>query len=127
MWPLQGERHFQFLRVFAYFATLSRLSGFTTFERILTFNRFHVIQQVISPIFERLAQQYYPSVKFYKVDVDEAEKAISEHARITAMPTFIVFRKGEALEGVRGAVPKRLQVSLLPFKVSVSRLLMYCA
>jgi thioredoxin-like negative regulator of GroEL len=67
--------------------------------------------QVISPIFEKLAQEYYPRIKFYKVDVDEAEKAISTAARVTAMPTFIVFRKGEALEGMRGALPKQLQVS----------------
>jgi len=69
--------------------------------------------QVISPIFERLSQKYYPDVKFYKVDVDEAEKAISEFARVTAMPTFIVFRKGEALEGVRGARPQQLEVRFL--------------
>lgn len=48
-------------------------------------------------------------VDFYKVDVDTQDKIASE-VGIKAMPTFVAFHKGQAIEKVVGANPAALQV-----------------
>eukprot|EP00042_Codosiga_hollandica_P005562 m.15256 g.15256 ORF g.15256 m.15256 type:complete len:109 (-) comp24755_c0_seq1:112-438(-) len=57
--------------------------------------------QAIAPRFQEFSVKY-PSVKFYKVDVDKNQGA-SQLAGITAMPTFIVYKAGAKLESLRGA------------------------
>ncbi|KAG8935723.1 mitochondrial thioredoxin [Tulasnella sp. 419] len=51
--------------------------------------------KVISPVFEKLAKEY-PEVKFYKVD-GEAVPDVHDEARITSLPTFIIFKNGDPL------------------------------
>ncbi|KAJ3543146.1 hypothetical protein NM688_g5895 [Phlebia brevispora] len=63
--------------------------------------------KAISPIFERMEGQF-PDLKFYKVDVDEAEE-ISQEVGVRAMPTFMVFTKGEKVKDLVGANPGGLQ------------------
>ncbi|KAH9467436.1 hypothetical protein Pst134EA_011082 [Puccinia striiformis f. sp. tritici] len=59
--------------------------------------------RVISPQFEKLASEDTSGkLKYYKVDVDEAAEIASE-AGISAMPTFIVYKKGTAVESMKGA------------------------
>ncbi|KAA1081419.1 hypothetical protein PGT21_035395 [Puccinia graminis f. sp. tritici] len=59
--------------------------------------------KVISPIFEKLASEDQTGkVKYYKVDVDEAREIASE-AGISAMPTFIVYKKGSPVDSLKGA------------------------
>jgi len=57
--------------------------------------------KAIAPYLETLANDT-PAVAFYKVDVDEAED-ISEHEKVSAMPTFGFYRSGEQLGVVIGA------------------------
>ncbi|KIP03198.1 hypothetical protein PHLGIDRAFT_77970 [Phlebiopsis gigantea 11061_1 CR5-6] len=68
--------------------------------------------KVISPIFERFEAQF-PSLEFYKVDVDQAE-AISQEVGVRAMPTFIAFKNGQKIGEVVGANPQALNVSCIP-------------
>lgn len=69
---------------------------------------------MIGPVFERLSDS--PSgekADFYKVDVDAQEK-IAQEVGIQAMPTFILFHKGQAARQLKGANPAALQVSKSP-------------
>ncbi|KAK2462880.1 hypothetical protein APHAL10511_005078 [Amanita phalloides] len=60
----------------------------------------------ISPVLDKLASSY-PEVGVYKVDVDAQEK-IAQEVGIRAMPTFILFRNGEKVNDLVGAVPNKL-------------------
>ncbi|KAJ3710740.1 putative thioredoxin [Lentinula raphanica] len=63
----------------------------------------------ISPIFEKLsAKPEFSRVKFYKVDTD-AQEAIAQEVGITAMPTFMLFYKGDKVDEMKGALPNVLQ------------------
>ncbi|EAW19833.1 thioredoxin family protein [Aspergillus fischeri NRRL 181] len=68
--------------------------------------------RAISPIFEQLSDNPdFGDVGFYKVDVDEQEQ-ISQEVGIRAMPTFVLFKNGDKVGELMGAVPQRLQALL---------------
>lgn len=66
--------------------------------------------KAISPIFETLSKKF-GTIKFRKVNTDEQEQ-ISQEAGIRALPTFVVFRKGEQVEKLVGANPGKLETTL---------------
>ncbi|KAI6163641.1 thioredoxin-like protein, partial [Pisolithus thermaeus] len=66
--------------------------------------------KVISPVFETLSKRF-GTIKFRKVNTDEQEQ-ISEEVGIRALPTFVVFRKGEQVEKLVGANPGKLETTL---------------
>ncbi len=57
-----------------------------------------------SPIFEGLAQQYVGVVKFAKLDTD-AEPALAAGLGVQALPTVLMFYKGQIANMVEGALP----------------------
>ncbi|KAF8323901.1 thioredoxin [Clavulina sp. PMI_390] len=74
--------------------------------------------RMISPIFEKLSEASERSGQdygFYKVDVDEQER-IAEELRITAMPTFVLFKDGKKINEVVGANPPALMNMITSFK-----------
>lgn len=107
---------------------------------------------MISPHFVKLAAQF-EDVDFYKVDVDDQEEIAAEvyvlavyihpwpasavadesvrcanvlYSNVRAMPTFLIFHKGQKIDTVTGAVPAKLTVrpphpSILTPSVPVAR------
>lgn len=65
---------------------------------------------MIAPVFENIATQLgrENAVTFVKIDTD-AQKDIAAKYRITAMPTFLLFRDGNEIERVQGADPRKLE------------------
>jgi len=55
----------------------------------------------IAPEVEKLAHQY-PSIHFYKVNVDEASD-IATSVGISAMPTFHFYKNGKLVDKIVGA------------------------
>lgn len=53
----------------------------------------------------------YPTAKFYKLDVDEVPD-VAQELGIRAMPTFLLFKKGEKIGEVVGANPKALEAAI---------------
>jgi thioredoxin 1 len=61
--------------------------------------------RAIAPLLEDLAQQYVGKVKIAKLNVDD-EPNSATHYGIRALPTLLLFNKGEVVEQVVGAVSK---------------------
>ncbi|MBK5145878.1 thioredoxin TrxC [Budviciaceae bacterium BWR-B9] len=58
-----------------------------------------------APIFEDVAQEREREVRFVKVDT-EAEQELSARFGIRSIPTIMVFKKGQRIDMLNGALPK---------------------
>ena len=59
--------------------------------------------RIMDPVLERLAAKYSDRVLFGKVNVDE-EMSISSRYQVFSIPTFMMFKKGQPMDVVIGAV-----------------------
>lgn len=72
--------------------------------------------KMMAPIVTELAEEYNGVFKIGKINVDDNPKT-AEQYRVMTIPTMIVFKNGEAVDKVVGAVPKKaLQDKLDPHK-----------
>ncbi|MCZ6615574.1 MAG: thioredoxin [Chloroflexi bacterium] len=63
--------------------------------------------KMIAPIVEDLANEYDGKVRFAKVDVDSNPMTATKFG-IRSIPTLLVFKNGEPVDMVVGAVPKEV-------------------
>lgn len=63
--------------------------------------------KMIAPIVEDLADEYEGQVQFAKVDVDTNPMTATKFG-IRSIPTLLVFKNGEPIDMVVGAVPKEV-------------------
>ena len=59
--------------------------------------------RIMDPVVERLASKYSDRMLFGKVNVDE-EINISSRYEVFSIPTFMVFKNGQPVDAVIGAV-----------------------
>jgi thioredoxin 1 len=62
--------------------------------------------QQLAPIFDELAAAYSSTVKFAKLNVDEARE-LSIRLGVTSIPTIFFFKDGKVVDTVVGYVGKR--------------------
>jgi thioredoxin 1 len=60
---------------------------------------------MISPMIEEVAKDYEGKLKVCKMNVDEAQGTASSYG-IMSIPTLMIFKNGEVVDKVVGAVPK---------------------
>jgi len=58
-----------------------------------------------APIFEDVAEERSGKMRFIKVNT-EAEQALRARFRIRSIPTIMIFKKGEMVDMLNGAMPK---------------------
>ncbi|GBF08194.1 thioredoxin [Deinococcus aerius] len=68
--------------------------------------------RIIAPVIEELAGQYEGRVKVAKLNVDD-NPTVSGQFRVMSIPTMILFKDGQPVEGMVGAQPKRAFEALL--------------
>jgi thioredoxin 1 len=68
--------------------------------------------RMVAPIIESLAEEYEGTVRFAKVNVDEVPSVASRYG-IRSIPTIGIFKDGEAVNGVVGAVPKQVLIQAI--------------
>jgi thioredoxin 1 len=68
--------------------------------------------KAIAPHLEAIAEKYEGKVRVGKVDVDE-NSTLAERFGVRGIPTLIVFRGGEVVGTITGAVPRSRIESLL--------------
>jgi thioredoxin 1 len=61
--------------------------------------------RMVAPIIEQLAKEYAGRVAFGKLNVDE-NPLTSNEFEVQSIPTLLIFKDGEAVDGIIGAVPK---------------------
>jgi thioredoxin 1 len=61
--------------------------------------------RLIAPVIEELAGELKGEVVFGKLDVDQ-NRATAVRFSIMAIPTLMIFKKGELVDQIMGAVPK---------------------
>ncbi len=68
--------------------------------------------RAIAPIVEEVAQAYAGRAKVGKINVDE-DTRVAANYNISAIPTLLLFKNGQVVEQLVGAVPKNKLVALL--------------
>jgi thioredoxin 1 len=61
--------------------------------------------RMVAPVVEEISQQYEGKVKVVKLNTDENPQIASQYG-IRSIPTLMVFKGGQKVEMVVGAVPK---------------------
>jgi len=68
--------------------------------------------KAIAPILDQLADEYDGRIKFGKVNVDENPATPGQYG-VRGIPTMILFKDGEIVDQLVGAVPKKQVEALL--------------
>lgn len=61
--------------------------------------------RMVAPVVEEIAEQYAEQVKVVKVNTDENPQIASQYG-IRSIPTLMIFKAGQRVDMVVGAVPK---------------------
>ncbi|MDF1618364.1 thioredoxin [Petrocella sp. FN5] len=61
--------------------------------------------KMMAPSIEQLANEYEGKVKIGKLDVD-TNGVTAQHYRVMSIPTLLIFKGGEVVDTIVGAVPK---------------------
>jgi thioredoxin 1 len=75
--------------------------------------------RMVAPVVEQLATEYEGKVKFVKVNTDENQMVAYKYG-IRSIPTLGIFKGGEVVDGVIGAVPKHYLEEKLKPLISVN-------
>ena len=73
--------------------------------------------RAIAPIVEEMAEAYSGKVKIVKVNVDENPSTPGKYG-VRGIPTLILFKNGEVVDQVVGAVPKSQVKGLIEKAIS---------
>lgn len=61
--------------------------------------------RMVAPIVDEIAEEFKGKLKVYKLNTDENPNVASQYA-IRSIPTLMIFKGGEKVDTVVGAVPK---------------------
>jgi thioredoxin 1 len=73
--------------------------------------------RMVAPIVEELANEYAGKFKFAKLNTDENMNTAMQYG-IMSIPTLGIFKNGEMIDSVIGAVPKRTLKAKLDAHIS---------
>jgi len=68
--------------------------------------------KIVAPVMEEIAQEYEGKVKVAKLDVDSSQMTAMKYG-IRSIPSMLIFKGGEHVDTVVGAVPKTYLVEKL--------------
>ncbi len=68
--------------------------------------------RMVAPVVDEIAQQYDGKVKVVKLNTDENPAVASQYG-IRSIPTLMIFKEGQRVDMVVGAVPKTTLASTL--------------
>ncbi|ASN78699.1 thioredoxin (chloroplast) [Porphyra umbilicalis] len=68
--------------------------------------------RMVSPVVDEIAEEYESSIKVVKINTDDNPTIAAEYG-IRSIPTLMIFKAGERVDTVIGAVPKSTLASTL--------------
>ena len=68
--------------------------------------------KMMTPVLEEISKEYEGKAKIMKMNVDENQET-PQRFGITGIPTLIIFKNGEPVENLVGALPKNKIVDIL--------------
>jgi len=68
--------------------------------------------RMVAPVVEEIAEQYKEKVKVVKINTDENPSVASQYG-IRSIPTLMIFKGGQRVDMVVGAVPKTTLADVL--------------
>ncbi|MEH2318019.1 thioredoxin [Nostoc sp.] len=68
--------------------------------------------RMVAPVVDEISQQYEGQIKVVKVNTDENPQVASQYG-IRSIPTLMIFKGGQKVDMVVGAVPKSTLASTL--------------
>ncbi|MEO1146819.1 MAG: thioredoxin [Cyanobacteria bacterium J06638_22] len=68
--------------------------------------------RMVAPVVEEIADQYMGQIKVVKVNTDENPSVANQYG-IRSIPTLMIFKSGQRVDMVVGAVPKTTLASTL--------------
>jgi thioredoxin 1 len=63
--------------------------------------------KMMGPVLENLAREYEGKAKITKIDVDVNPQTTSKYG-VRSLPTLLIFKDGNVVDKIIGAVPKRV-------------------
>lgn len=66
--------------------------------------------KMMSPVLEQISEELDGQIKIGKVNVDECPNLASNY-KVMSIPNFVIFKNGEAVDQVIGAIPKAQMMS----------------
>jgi thioredoxin 1 len=69
--------------------------------------------RMVAPVLEEIAEEYSGRIKVVKVNTDENTAAMKYHIR--SIPTLLLFKNGEVVDQIIGAVPKKQIIEKLNY------------
>jgi thioredoxin 1 len=68
--------------------------------------------RLVAPVVEEIAEQYEGQIKVVKLNTDDNPQVASQYG-IRSIPTLMIFKDGQKVDMVVGAVPKTTLVTIL--------------
>jgi thioredoxin 1 len=75
--------------------------------------------RMVGPVVEELSKDYEGKVKVGKLNVDDNQQAAMKY-RVMSIPTVMLFKNGEPVETIVGAMPKSAYQARLAKYISVA-------
>ena len=67
---------------------------------------------MVSPVVEKLSDDYVEKLEFYKMNVDEAPITAQNYG-IMSIPTLMLFKNGQRVDQINGAAPESSIIKMI--------------
>lgn len=75
--------------------------------------------RLMSPVMDKLSEQYGDRLKIVKMEIDPNPNTVATY-KVEGVPAMLLFRNGELLEQVEGAISKQKLESMIDSYLSVA-------